>query len=873
MDFESSCTSLAGDLSEQLRKPHSFIVTGPQYVLSRSLRECLDAGMAGDSDGLILWISLGDIRTASMQRMLQELSATSSSPQSILVVSPSMLMQQMAQNSAGFLSTIRRCRRFLVWLHPIDFSDCALIQWLQLYAQIPANMRAGVAYFWSFATPPDLSLIRALHGEISTIDIPRPTCNSAIAIEYVPSSASYSFSPEFKSICQKSDSLVSCRFDKTRMKYSEWSHGIHISVYGRDTQKMAHANERYQFGVNDGMRAFLHDDWIFDHVVSIDPGPYDDVRSLATSWIEQSPIATIVTTSRFALLYAAANCDDSCQLQANPPKWLHRCYLAYSMFDALSRYETICLTNQNNREFATNIFEYWISQGYIDPRPPHAPTAKGRALFPGVQHIDMLGGLFNYNHETRCESPGHQFCAYITSGFLRMRSTARFAMSGESWQRHFYHVLSNESIIRPETAPTPTAWLDCMPFICDDTHTRKIEQLLYEPQISPQIRLSAPASEALSELRKSFADAPAHRFIETTNGVACWWTFAGSAANAAVAILLKSLAPKLTISFGNLCLRISWAAVTGSAEKAADRFKSLCAQMDALRQHKQQIPAQVRTEYLQNHMLGWMMPIMPPSLQDELFDDFWCALDQAFEQGCPPVIVTDQCHTIDDLPFAFLSPEQPAKAKAEKQPRAEAQHAQHQAPKSEVSFPATPHVPIIPGIMHTRMPWTYIDNEPALNKAINIILKQPYIGLDVETTLYHQELCLIQIGCADRSFIIDPLRVDFSGLAQVFEHPAIIKIIHNATFEKTVLKKYGMQINNIVDTMRVSQKIYGRKCDGGHSLKSVCMREFGLDMDKTNQTSRWDLRPLTPHQLEYAALDAEILIHLYRHFCERSHPN
>ena len=208
--------------------------------------------------------------------------------------------------------------------------------------------------------------------------------------------------------------------------------------------------------------------------------------------------------------------------------------------------------------------------------------------------------------------------------------------------------------------------------------------------------------------------------------------------------------------------------------------------------------------------------------------------------------------------------------KTAEQPNAESQHTQPKATKSDVSFPATPHVPVIPGIMHTRMPWTYIDNEPALNKALNIILKQPYIGLDVETTLYHQELCLIQIGCADRSFIIDPLRVDFSGLAQVFEHPAIIKIIHNATFEKTVLKKYGIQINNIVDTMRVSQKMYGRKCEGGHSLKSVCMREFGLDMDKTNQTSRWDLRPLTPHQLEYAALDAEILIHLYQHFLRKN---
>ena len=872
MDFESSCTSLAADLSEQLRKPHSFIVKGPQYVLNRSLREGLEAGMIGDSDGLILWISLGDIRTASMQRMLRELSAANDWTRCIQVMSPFMLMQKMSQNSAGFISIIQRCRRFLVWLHPIDFSDCALIQWLQLYAQIPANMRAGVTYFWAFANSPDWSLVRALHGDISIIDIPRPDFDSAIDVEYVPNPAAYSFSPGFKSICQKSDSLVSCRFDKTRMKYSEWSHSVHVPVYGRDTEKTAHANERYQFGVNDGMRAFLHDDWRFDHVVSIDPGPCDDIRSLATSWMDKKPHATIVTTSLFSLLYAASNCINSCELQANPPKWLHRCYMAYSLFDALTRYESICLPNQDNHEFAQTLLKYWINQGYIDSAAPYAPTAKGRSLFPGVQHIDVLGGLFNYKHETRCESPGHQFCAYITSEFLRMRSTARFPLSGESWQRHFYHVLTNESIIRPETAPTPTAWLDCMPFICNPKQTHEIERLIYDPQLPDHLILSAAALDALSQLRSAFANAPAHRFIETTDGVACWWTFAGTAANAAVALLLKSLAPKLTISFGNLCLRISWIAVNHNTQKAAERFETLCAQMDELRKNKPALPQQVRAEYLQNHMLGWMMPLIPPSLQDELFDDFWCALHQVFDQGLPPVVVTDQCHHIDDLPFEFLSFEQPAAHETKALSNPNSQPVPARSPQTDTAFPPTPHVPVIPGIMHTRLPWAYIDNEPALNKAINIMLKQPYIGLDVETTLYHQELCLIQIGCADRSFIIDPLRVNFSGLAQVFEHPAIIKIIHNATFEKTVLKKYGIQINNIVDTMRVSQKIYGRKCEGGHSLKSVCMREFGLDMDKTNQTSRWDLRPLTPHQLEYAALDAEILIHLYRHFFEKRNP-
>ena len=120
--------------------------------------------------------------------------------------------------------------------------------------------------------------------------------------------------------------------------------------------------------------------------------------------------------------------------------------------------------------------------------------------------------------------------------------------------------------------------------------------------------------------------------------------------------------------------------------------------------------------------------------------------------------------------------------------------------------------------MHTQYPWYYIDNDVLFARAMNIILQQAYISLDVETTLFDHRLCLIQIGCSDRSFLIDPFKVDFLGLAQVLSHPNIPIIIHNATFERTVMGGYQIQIQNIVDTMRVSQKIYGMKCPGGHSL-------------------------------------------------------
>ena len=56
------------------------------------------------------------------------------------------------------------------------------------------------------------------------------------------------------------------------------------------------------------------------------------------------------------------------------------------------------------------------------------------------------------------------------------------------------------------------------------------------------------------------------------------------------------------------------------------------------------------------------------------------------------------------------------------------------------------------------------------------------------------------------------------------------------------------------------------KAPGGHSLKIVCEREFGLHLDKSEQISDWSQRPLSDRQQAYAALDAEILLRLYDHF-------
>ena len=52
----------------------------------------------------------------------------------------------------------------------------------------------------------------------------------------------------------------------------------------------------------------------------------------------------------------------------------------------------------------------------------------------------------------------------------------------------------------------------------------------------------------------------------------------------------------------------------------------------------------------------------------------------------------------------------------------------------------------------------------------------------------------------------------------------------------------------------------------GHTLAKVYERELGASLDKSQQRSNWSRRPLDSEQLQYAALDAEVLLTLHHRF-------
>ena len=161
--------------------------------------------------------------------------------------------------------------------------------------------------------------------------------------------------------------------------------------------------------------------------------------------------------------------------------------------------------------------------------------------------------------------------------------------------------------------------------------------------------------------------------------------------------------------------------------------------------------------------------------------------------------------------------------------------------------------------------WTLVDTPSQLKMAEKPIRTAPIIALDTEYDsfrYFRDKLCLIQVQTGDKTWLIDPLAgLDLSFLGEVLNDQAVLKIFHAGDNDIRILKRdYAFAFRNIFDTHRAASLL------GCHHLSLATLLESYLDvvLVKKMQRSRWDLRPLSEEQLDYAALDTAHLTELYR---------
>jgi ribonuclease D len=147
------------------------------------------------------------------------------------------------------------------------------------------------------------------------------------------------------------------------------------------------------------------------------------------------------------------------------------------------------------------------------------------------------------------------------------------------------------------------------------------------------------------------------------------------------------------------------------------------------------------------------------------------------------------------------------------------------------------------------------------------------IALDTEFMgegRYRTLLCLIQLAVADgdggehpeghqRIEILDPLQGESPGgpLASVLADPEIEIVVHAGRQDIALLRRaLGCEARNVFDT-QVAAGFLGM---GAQCSYDTLLAEFlGVRLPKSASFTRWDARPLSPEQIEYARDD---VVHL-----------
>jgi len=472
----------------------------------------------------------------------------------------------------------------------------------------------------------------------------------------------------------------------------------------------------------------------------------------------------------------------------------------------------------------------------LDGRLLIGPKAERRF---GRRNFMELYAVFSSPQSYSVETTVGQPLGTLSQGFVDrlVEGVSCFLLGGRPWS--VLRISHDDRRLIVEAAPRgkkPT-WGGFIPSFLGFDLCQQIRRVLTSDQ--DYAYLDADAVTSLAEERlgmNGITPDPRGGIIVGENEIR-WWTFAGGRINSTLRHALEALGAAWKIVPDNFGLTIRGDDLTqhGFGE-LLDRL------LDPEVWENEKLWRDV-AEGLPSYRLSKFQPLMPPWIEREVVASY--LLDVAGAWRWLSGISTSA------EPAARV----PAQVAAPTRQELEAADAPVVAPAG----------PPIARDQARRVHWIASDAE--LSALCEAWRREPFIGLDVETTIQSRTLCLIQVATASGTYLLDALELsDLSPLADVFGDAAVVKVIHNATFESSVLGRHGIPLAGVVDTLRVSRRLRGAKINGGHSLKMVCARELGVQLDKSEQVSDWSQRPLSDRQLAYAALDAEVLLRLFEHF-------
>jgi len=402
-------------------------------------------------------------------------------------------------------------------------------------------------------------------------------------------------------------------------------------------------------------------------------------------------------------------------------------------------------------------------------------------------------------------------------------------------------------VVEPAPAGRQPTWGGFLPQFLGLEVCQKIRDIVASDAAIPYI--DAPATRLLEGERDAMRGMTLGRRggVRVSGGEYQWWTYAGGRINSTIRYALQALHPEWTIVPDNFCIAIKGDTLNN------DTFTQALAELATPELWQDDTVWSTVRAGLPNYRLSKFQPFVPPWVEQEIVATYlldiaatwrWLSREQV-----PLVIATTDTNSLP-------SPQRP------RIPAPPPLALPDPADASAASGDGATSLPI--ARRDSRRPIRWVTTQEELRTAVDALLQERVIGLDVETTLGTRTLCLAQIAATECTYLIDALALDtLQALDLLLVSPAVTKLIHNAQFESQVLGQHGLSIEPVVDTMHLSRNARGHGTSGGHSLAAVCQRELGVAVCKQQQTSDWTRRPLDESQVAYAALDAELLLQLF----------
>lgn len=171
----------------------------------------------------------------------------------------------------------------------------------------------------------------------------------------------------------------------------------------------------------------------------------------------------------------------------------------------------------------------------------------------------------------------------------------------------------------------------------------------------------------------------------------------------------------------------------------------------------------------------------------------------------------------------------------------------------------------------TALPEIVVDDEASLNSCIEHLRGTDRIGFDTEFVgedTYRPELCLIQISCVDRLYLIDPLACrSLDTFWELMTDPNRLVIVHAGREEvRMCYFAVGLPPANIFD-VQIAAGLVGMTYPIGYA--GLVQEVLGIHTAKSETLTDWRRRPLSPSQIRYAYDDVRFLLPIHHRLSTR----